>query len=396
MESIRQQMIRRTSILLTLALAVACSAGAPLSEQTVKSEITRCPEASYIDGQEGKLKWNYTTGLELKAFLDACPEDEAILNYVDAWYDAIIDSTGKIGANYRFNNFTLDHICPGFTLFPLYDKTGKEKYRAAMDSLYLQIKSQPRNKYEGFWHKRVYPNQMWLDGLYMAEPFYAEYTVRYIDDPLQRKRNFTDIAVQFILAWEKCYDEETGLPRHAWDASCYMGWSNPHTGKSEHAWGRACGWYAMALVEVISILPKGEDRDALLGILERLCTAIMKYTDPETGMWYQVLDEPEREGNYVEATASAMFTYVLLKATREGWIKGVSRSKALAKYRSLVKTFVTFGEDGLVNLNQCCEVAGLGGGRDGSFEYYIGENIVSNDPKGIGPLIWASLEYEKK
>jgi len=375
-------------ILCALALT-ACTAKAPLSLRVAESEMARNPEASYIDGLEGKLKWNYTTGLELKAILDASPN---ALDYVDAWYDAIIDSTGTI-YKYKKSNYSQDHICPGRTLFSLYDLTGKEKYRVAMDSLYSQLQSQPRTPEGGFWHKQVYPQQMWLDGLYMAEPFYAEYTARYVTDSLQRAANYADIVHQFTLIYDQTLDPETGLLRHAWDSSHQMFWCNPETGQSDHAWGRALGWYCMALVEVAEILPDGEEKDSLVNILNTLYNVLPLYADAETGMWFQVLDQPYREGNYLEATCSAMFTYAWLKGCRLGFLG--NREGAVQSYESLLKNFVT-EEDGLVNLNQCCEVAGLGGkeNRRGDYDYYINEKVRSNDPKGIGPLIWAALEYE--
>lgn len=381
-------MKKLVGVIYLLALA-ACTAKAPLSVQVVRSEMARCPEASYIDGLEGKLKWNYTTGLELKAILDASPE---ALEYVDAWYDAIIDSAGVI-YKYKKANYSQDHICPGRTLFSLYDLTGKEKYRVAMDTLYSQLLSQPRTPEGGFWHKQIYPQQMWLDGLYMAEPFFAEYTARYVKDSLQRAAHFADIVHQFTLIYDHTLDSETGLLRHAWDSSHQMFWCNPETGQSDHAWGRALGWYCMALVEVAEILPDGEGKDSLVNILNTLYNVLPLYADAETGLWFQVLDQPYREGNYLEATCSAMFIYAWLKGCRLGFLG--NREGAVHAYESLLETFVT-EEDGLVNLNQCCEVAGLGGkeNRRGDYEYYINERVRSNDPKGIGPLIWAALEYE--
>lgn len=381
------------SIVCVCALA-ACTAKAPLSVEVVRSEMARCPEATYIDGLEGKLKWNYTTGLELKAMLDAAPEEA--FDYVDAWYDAIIDSTGVI-YKYKKSNFSTDHICPGRTLFGLYDLTGKPKYKAAMDSLYSQILDQPRTPEGGFWHKAIYPNQMWLDGLYMAQPFYAQYTNRFIADSLQREANYNDIALQFQLVYDHTFDAETGLLRHAWDSSHSMFWCNEETGQSDHAWGRAMGWYAMALVDVIEILPAGEQQDALVRILNSCFQAIPLYADETTGMWFQVLDRPYEEGNYLEATASVMFVYAMLKGARMGVLEGITVADARARYQEMLQTFVRVDEDGLVNLDHCCEVAGLGGkdNRRGDYHYYINEPVRSNDPKGIGPLIWAALEYER-
>ena len=387
------------SIVCVCALA-ACTVKAPLSVEVVRSEMVRCPEATYIDGLEGKLKWNYTTGLELKAMLDVyCHSErseESVLDYVDAWYDAIIDSTGVI-YKYKKSNYSTDHICPGRTLFGLYDLTGKPKYKAAMDSLYSQILDQPRTPEGGFWHKAIYPNQMWLDGLYMAQPFYAEYTTRFIADSLQRQANYNDIALQFQLVYDHTFDAETGLLRHAWDSSHSMFWCDEETGQSDHAWGRAMGWYVMALVDVIEILPAGEQQDALVRILNSCFQAIPLYADETTGMWFQVLDRPYVAGNYLEATASVMFVYALLKGTRLGVLEGITVADARARYQEMLQTFVRVDEDGLVNLDHCCEVAGLGGkdNRRGDYDYYINEPVRSNDPKGIGPLIWAALEYER-
>ena len=380
-------------------MLAACSPRIPLYQAVVESEMARNPEATYIDGQNGKIKWNYTTGLELLSFLDVAARQKdilhaKILDYVDAWYDAAIDNDGTI-YKYKQGNYSLDHICPGRTLFQLYDLTGKAKYRKAMDVLYAQLQSQPRTKEGGFWHKQIYPDQMWLDGLYMAEPFYAEYTVRYVTDLQEKAANFADIAQQFIIVAEHTYDSGTQLYRHAWDSSHKMFWASPYSGKSAHAWGRALGWYMMALADVLPLLPENTPgRDRMLEIFRNLAEILPKYADPETGMWYQVLDCPGAEGNYTEATASAMFIYAMAKGSRLGYVNCLPYAREA--YKKLQKTFVT-REKGLVNLNRCCEVAGLGGKnfRSGEYDYYINEKVRSNDPKGIGPLIWAALELEQ-
>jgi unsaturated rhamnogalacturonyl hydrolase len=375
---------------------------APMSLKVVRSEMNRNPEASYIDGQEGNLKWNYTTGLELKAMLDVYEKNykqarkDKILDYVDAWYDAIIDSTGTI-YKYKRSNYSTDHICPGRTLFQLYDITGKEKYRMAMDTLYRQIQEQPRTPEGGFWHKKIYPNQMWLDGLYMAQPFYAEYTKRYVPDSL-KAANYEDIALQFRTVYEHTYDPTTGLLRHAWDSSHEMFWCDKTTGQSAHAWGRAMGWYAMALVDVAEILPEGEPRSEIIDILNKVMDSIMPYSEMSSFMWYQVLDSPGRQGNYLEATCSAMFVYTMLKGTRLGILQNFTADKARRHYVKMLQCFVRLREGDIIDLTQCCEVAGLGGkqNRSGDYDYYINEPVRSNDPKGIGPLIWAALEIERQ
>ena len=380
-------------------LALAVPARAPkLYEELVRSEMARCPDASYLDARQGTLKWDYTTGLELKAFLDVyCHSErseESILRYVDAWYDAMIGDDGSI-YKYKVSNYSTDHICPGRTLFQLYDLTGKEKYRMAMDTLYTQIQGMPRTPEGGFWHKKVYPDQMWLDGLYMAQPFYAEYTSRYVPEN-ERLANYVDIARHFLIVAGHTFDPETGLYRHAWDSSHEMFWADKVTGQSDHAWGRAMGWYCMALVETIPLMPDGTPgKKEMIDVLREIYNTLPYYSDPKTGMWYQVLDRPGAEGNYVEATASAMFAYALLKGSRMGWLD--CRSYAGKTYKRMLKTFVVRA-DGQVNLERCCEVAGLGGkqNRSGDYEYYINEKVCSNDPKGIGPLIWAALEYETR
>ena len=389
--------------LIFCALALAsCTAGAPLYLDVARSEMARCPEASFIDGQQGKLKWNYTTGLELQALLDVArqsrPDRESLVGYVNVWYDAIIDSTGAIGGKYKESNYSLDHICPGFTLFDLCEYCPAEKYRKAMDNLYRQLQNQPRTPEGGFWHKKIYPGQMWLDGLFMAQPFYARYTLEFVPDSL-RAANYADIVHQFSLIYEHCYDPATGLLRHAWDSSHEMFWCNPSTGQSAHAWGRALGWYCMALVDVIDVMGRETSvetgKDSLEHILLDVFEALKNNADPATGLWYQVLDCPGREGNYLEATCNAMFSYSFSKAVNLGIFPDAQYAGQL--YEKVIETFVTRGPDGLVDMVQCCEVAGLGGkdNRSGDYDYYIHERVRANDPKGIGPLIRASIEYEK-
>jgi len=380
--------------------AVSCSKKeAPFSVRMVTSEMARCPEASHLDGLEGRLKWNYTTGLELKAMLDVFDTygDSSIFGYAEAWYDSIIDPTGSI-ATYKKSKFNTDHVCPGRTLFSLYEKTGKEKYRMAIDTLYSQLQDHPRTSEGGFWHKATYPWQMWLDGLYMAQPFYAEYNARFNPEEV-RDSVYRDIINHFEVVAKHTYDPETRLYRHAWDESKDMFWCDSVTGQSAHAWGRALGWYTMAIVEVLEWIPEGtEGRDRLVGILKGIVEVLPEWADAETGMWYQVLDRPGQEGNYVEATSSAMFIYAMLKGSRLGFLGKEVRKYALGCYEKYIDTFVRTDEEGLLNIDHCCAVAGLGGkeNRSGDYDYYINEKVISNDCKGVGPFIWASLEVERR
>lgn len=408
--------MRRFSIILAALALLSCTSQKPYSIRMAESEMKRCPAAADLDGMGGKLKWNYTTGLELLSFLDAvsatrnadCGAFSAeqpalsssksrILEYVDAWYDAIIREDGSVGANYKKSNYSLDHVCPARTLFKLHELTGKQKYRACMDSIYAQVCSQPRTEAGAFWHKKIYPYQVWLDGLYMGSPFYAQYSATLLNSTHEKCVNFDDIADQFRIAYSKCYDYSTGLLRHAWDETGSMFWADPYTGRSTHSWGRAMGWYVMALVDVLDWVPADHPaRPDLLGILHGILETLPRYADKETLMWYQVLDCPGREGNYIESTCSAMFTYAYLKAVEKGYEPQYAKY-AKRLYRNLVKTFIREEADGTITLTQCCAVAGLGGKdhRSGDYEYYIHEKITENDPKGVGPFIWASLIYER-
>ena len=371
---------------------------APYSVKMMLSEMARNPEASWLDGRQGNLKWNYTTGLELLSFLDVAERydlDYAV-DYVRSWADTIADEDGNV-LKYKKEAYNVDHICPARIYYRLYEESGDKKYRRVLRKIREQIDSQPRTADGIFWHKQVYPHQVWLDGLYMAQPFYAEYTKRF-SKKAERDSLFHDIAVHFKGAAEHTYDPATGLYRHAWDESRSMFWADSLSGQSAHAWGRACGWYALALVETLDYFPeKHPDWPALIDSLRTLMEAVRRYADPETGMWYQVLDCPGKEGNYLEATASAMFTYAALKGVRMGYLDRESwgdYSKDL--YQRLKDTFIRNNPDGTISLVSCCSVAGLGGkqNRSGSYEYYLSEPVIDNDCKGVGPFIWASLEYE--
>lgn len=395
---------------LLIAVAVlgmaACSSGSgalydspvSLAVRMAESEIARNPSPAMLDGiPAGKVKWNYTTGLELLAIRDA---GEAwnrpdFIAYADRYYDTIVQADGSV-LTYSRAKYNLDHICPGRALFSLYNRTGEQRYAQVLDTLYAQLRAQPRNFDGGFWHKAVYPHQMWLDGLYMAEPFYAEYAMTHLtgaalDDAV------ADIVNQFVTVGKHTWDPATGLYRHAYDDSREMFWCDSISGQSAHAWCRAMGWYAMAIVETMQYLGKSDATRPMQAILKRIYDVLPKYADPRTGMWYQVLDQPGREGNYLESTGSVMFVYAQLKAVRLGYLPEEMREEALHRYEQFVDRFIRENADGTISMTDCCAVAGLGGKqrRSGTFEYYISEPVIENDCKGVGPFIWASLEYDR-
>ena len=392
-------MRRSLAIIIASFLAVSAAAQVPYSVKMIQSEMKRCPDGTYLDGMNGQRKWNYTTGLELKSFMDAAKRYELpeVVEYVRAWADTMASEDGTV-YKYKKSNYNVDHICPARIYFDLHDMYGKEdgRYRKVTRMIRKQIDDQPRTKSGEFWHKQVYPHQVWLDGFYMALPFYAEYTRRYA--PKEQKDSlFADIVHQFVAGAENTYDPATGLYRHAWDESRSMFWCDPQTGLSDHAWGRATGWFAIALVEVLDYLPeKHPGRQALIDQLNYFLKVLPKWADPETGMWYQVLDCPTREGNYQEATCSIMFTYAFLKGLRMGYIDESHKDYILGLYTKFIKRFIRENEDGTISMTDCCSVGGLGGKqmRRGDFAYYLSEPIIDNDPKGVGPFIWASLAWE--
>ncbi len=392
-------MKRIALILMTALMTWVCVAQEPYSVRMVKSEMRRCPDATYLDGLNGQRKWNYTPGLVQKSFLDAAKRYDLpwVVDYVRAWADTIANEKGEV-YKYKKSNFNVDHICPARMFFDLHDMFGHEdkRYRRVTRMIREQIDDQPRTTTGEFWHKQIYPHQVWLDGFYMALPFYAEYTKRYA--PKDKKDSlYADIVHQFVAGAENTLDPKTGLFRHAWDESKSMFWCNPETGQSDHAWGRANGWYAVALVEVLDYLPKNHPgHEVLVGQLNYFLEVLPKWADPETGMWYQVLDCPGREGNYLEATCSIMFTYAFLKGLRMGYIDDSHRDYILGLYPKFLDRFVKENEDGTISITDCCAVAGLGGKnmRRGDYAYYLSEPVIENDCKGVGPFVWASLEWE--
>ncbi|MDQ6904552.1 MAG: glycoside hydrolase family 88 protein, partial [Bacteroidota bacterium] len=317
--------------------------------------------------------------------------DGKYFSYIQKSMDPFIDDEGNI-RSYKFDNLTLDNIAPGKNLLLLYRVTGKKKYLDAVNLLRKQLNSQPRTHEGGFWHKKIYPNQMWLDGLYMAEPFYAEYAATFHEDS-----DYNDIAHQFILMEKNSRDNKTGLLYHGYDASKEEKWADKQTGRSPNFWGRAMGWYGMGLVDVLEHFPNDQKQKAeLINILNRFATAIAKVQDKKTGLWWDVLNKPGQEKNYPEASASCMFVYALAKGVRLGYLPSSFLAVAKKGYAGIIKTFIKTDANGQLNLEGTVSVSGLGGKpyRDGSYNYYTSENIVENDEKGVGAFLLASNEME--
>lgn len=365
-----------------------------LSQSMVYSQMKRFPEAWMLDNSK-RIHWGYTQGLETESFFQVYQKykDSKIWDYVLAYTDSIVNEDGTI-KTYRLDEYNIDQINSGKLLFMVYDATADEKYLKAIRLVFSQMLTHPRTSEGGFWHKNIYPHQMWLDGLYMATPFMAQYAQRIASN---KTEIYDDITNQFRLVAKHTFDPVTGLYRHAWDESKSMYWANPQTGQSAHAWGRAQGWFFMALIDALDYIPVDyAKRPELLQLLKSIADGVLKFQDEKTGLWYQVLDQPGREGNYLESTCSSMFAYSLLKGVKKGYFDSKYKMAAIKAFEAIKKEFIVENTDGTISLTRCCQVAGLGGAkrRDGSFQYYLSEKIIDNDPKGIGPFIKACLEIE--
>jgi unsaturated rhamnogalacturonyl hydrolase len=362
------------------------------SVRMVESIMKRHPVSWTVNNME-EPRWGYQEGLVMKAILEVWQRtgDDTYWNYAKSYYDTFI-SKDKIINYYDIEEYNIDRINAGKPLFLLYGETGDENYKNAIFLLRKQMKTHPRTNVGGFWHKQIYPYQMWVDGLYMASPFLAQFAKTFEEQDL-----FDDVVKQFILMEKYARDEETGLLYHGWDESRQQRWADPESGLSSQFWGRGMGWYAMALVDVLDFLPKDHaQRPEIIAILQRLSIAITKFQDSKTGLWYQVVDQANRQGNYLESSASSMFVYSLAKAVNKGYIDNKFLENARLGYNGILKQFIEVDGEGLVHIHKACAGAGLGGNpyRDGSYEYYINERIRSNDPKAMGPFILATLELE--
>ncbi len=374
-----------------LAGASITMQGQPVANRSSTSWAVRMSDATIARNPQVSPRWDYTAGLVLLA-LHRVGEATGLpryAQYVRRNMDTFVDSNGAI-VGYKKDEFNLDQINQGRLLFPLLAATHGARYRTAIETLRAQLRAQPRTNDGGFWHKQIYPQQMWLDGLYMAEPFYVTYAKTFGDTAA-----FTDALHQFLLLAARARDPRTGLMYHAWDAVHKQPWADSLTGNSPHFWGRAVGWYLMASMDVLDELPATHpDRAALLGVIRDLADAVARVQDPVSGLWYQILDQPGRAGNYREASASSMFVYAFAKGARRGWLTPRFRALASRGFDGLVRELVKADSAGRPSLTGICAVAGLGGSskRDGTFGYYVSEPVVADDYKGVGPFIMAALE----
>ncbi|WP_139995169.1 glycoside hydrolase family 88/105 protein [Paenibacillus paridis] len=338
--------------------------------------------------------WNYESGCLLLAIarLYERTGSQEYLSYIRKNIDAYVAENGSI-RSYNLNDYNLDQVNQGKVLLFLHQQTGADNYMQAARLLISQLEGQPRTEEGSFWHKKVYPYQVWLDGLYMAAPFLAEYARME-----KRLELLDDVASQLLIAESRTRNPLTGLLHHAYDESREQEWAHPEHGRSPHAWVRAIGWYGMAIVDVLDFMPISHSlRGQLIGTYERLFAALIRVQDSATGLWHQVLGEEGRFGNYLESSGSAMIVYAAQKALNQGYLSGKYRASADQGYDGLLQHAAAIDEAGNVHVHGINRVAGLGGEpyRDGSFTYYISEQVVSNDSKGVAPFIFACIEKEK-
>ena len=390
------------------------------SEWLTYSEMKRVPQSYMLDFSK-KPKWSYVMGIELEGMLDTYLRygGQDIYNYCKMYTDKMIDEKGNI-TGYNMLDYNLDNIRTGHFVTRMYQNWPEAKNLLAMQTMMKQLNDQPRTIADKvFWHKAIYAYQVWLDGIFMGLPF-RTLTAPITTSAKNKKKGavtkiYDDAVNQLKITYQRTLDPKTGLNRHAYDETRKAFWSDNETGLSQHCWGRAQGWYSMALIEVLDALPEDyARRSEVIDLLQKDLDAILKWQDKKTGLWYQVMDSPEREGNYLESTCSSMFTYVLLKAYRKGYVGEKYRDAGIRAYKSMIEKFIQIHADKTISLTQCCEVAGLGPAvtpevesamkrinpkgsvkenrrRDGSYAYYLSEPIRANDAKGVGPFIWASL-----
>lgn len=347
---------------------------------------------SLIHYVPGKPKWAYDVAFLGMAIDRLGDTDPKYSKYMEDWVNYFVQKDGSV-IDYNIEEYNLDRIFPGRNVLTLYKRNPRPEYKIAADNFIRQLYTHPKTNSGGYWHKKIYPWQMWLDGIFMGSTYMAQYAKEF-NAPV-----WFDVAVtQAKMVYEKTLDTGTGLCMHAWDESRTQKWCDPETGKSRYPWSRAMGWYTMAVLDILECLPANHPgRDDLIKILQNSCEALLKVRDPRKGLWYQVLNMGGREGNYLEGSGSAMYIYVFARGARLGYLDKKYREIAADAFDDFIRELVTVDEKGMVTIHNICGACGLGGNpyRDGSYEYYVSEKRNDNDTKGVAPFILAAIELGK-
>lgn len=394
------------------------------SEWLTHSEMHRTPHPYNLDFSPKKPRWSYVMGIEMEGMLDtylyykdkstfnaknafkgteSTTDHESIIEYLKEYPAKMIDGKGNI-TGYKYEDFNLDNVRTAKFILRMQNLFPSKGNELALKTLFKQLQNQPRTKEGVYWHKAIYANQVWLDGIFMGLPFYCNYAVQNLK-PKKAKKILDDAVDQMIKTDYRTYDEKTQLWKHAWDETHEQFWADKENGKSQHTWARALGWYVMAMTECLEAMPEDyARRGEVIALLNKAMESVVKYQDKKTGVWYDVMDVKDPR-NYLESTASSMFAYVMLKGYRKGYLGEKFRDAGVKAYKGIIDQFIQVNADKTISLTKCCSVSGLGPGpgpyvkkpnfkRDGSFEYYMSEPIRDNDAKGVGPFLWASLEME--
>ena len=341
--------------------------------------------------QGKKPHWNYIDGCMMTSLLalSEISGDKKYFDFVESFVDYYVKDDGSI-LGYEIEKYNLDDVNEGRVLFELYEKTGKAKYRLAIENQQKQLMGQPRTNTGNFWHKLIYPNQIWLDGIYMAQVFSTLYAKYY------GERDYSDMLSQIENVSKYMRDEVTGLYYHGLDCSRSIFWADPETGLSKNFWLRSIGWFTVALIDIIEIIDNDEARERLVKIFKELILGVAKFRDKESGLLWQVVDQPGRDGNYLETSGSSMIAYAFLKGARLGVIDKEYAALGKETFDGICERYLKVNDLGELNLGGICLVAGLGPEnntrRDGSYEYYISEPIVENDAKGLAPFLMCYTE----
>lgn len=395
------------------------------AEWLTRSEMKRVPNPIYLDFTDSvkhkKGKWSYVMGIELEGMLDTylAHGGEDILSYLKSYPCQMISDAGKT-TGYKYEDFNLDNVRTAHFIYRMNEIDPRQGNDIALREYFKQLINQPRTDEGVYWHKAIYHDQVWLDGIYMGLPYKTMAAPKMVEEGMtvkskgepksgkklsakaqQKELNayYDDIVNQITMTDARTYDEATGLWKHAWDSKHGMFWADPQTGKSKHTWARAMGWFVMAQIEILDYLPKDyARRQEVIDMLNRSLKAVIAYQDAKSGVWYDVLDVKDPH-NYLESTASCMFAYCMLKGARLGYLDNTFLEAGLKAWDGIITNFIKVNPDKTISLTDCCSVSGLGPEsnpkRDGSFEYYMSEPIRDNDAKGVGPFLWTALEIER-
>ncbi len=392
--------MKNISLLIILAAFISCTgqssnkkssrAGLKWSARMANTVMTQSDSLTgYV---AGKPKWAYDVAFLGMAVDKLGKIDQKYSAYMENWVNYFVQTDGSV-TDYRMKEYNLDRIFPGRNVMTVYKRNPDPRYKIALDNFIEQLKTHPKTNSGGYWHKQIYPWQMWLDGIFMGSTFMVQYAKEF------NAPEWYDVAAaQTKMIYEKTLDPSTGLLMHAWDESRSQKWCDPATGKSLYPWSRAMGWYSMAILDILDYLPENHpDRDDLISILQKTCDALLKVRDEKSGLWYQVLNQGGRAGNYLEGSGSAMYIYVFAKGARLGFLDKKYRDVANSAFDDFLRELVTVDEKGMVTIHNICGGCGLGGNpyRDGSYEYYINEKRFDNDTKGVAPFILAALELDR-